>query len=114
MILRTVIGLIFLSASSAAQPGYFTYQTWLAMSEGQRAVYMAGAYDSLITFVQDEQSMRNVKHYKNCIAEAQMNNFQLAANIVDFAKDEPKLQVGSPQGATINYLISACGEPPTK
>jgi len=111
VIRRTVIGLIALSVSSAAQSNYFTYQQWLAMPEPGRVAYLAGAYDSLLTFAEDEQV---TSHYSRCLNMAQMTNFQLAANVLSFAKDRPALQTGSVQGALINYLIAACGKLPTK
>jgi hypothetical protein len=43
-----------------------------------------------------------------------MTNFQLAANVLNFAKDKPELHTGSVQGALIGYLNAACGGPPTK
>jgi hypothetical protein len=43
-----------------------------------------------------------------------MTNGQLAANVINFARDKPELQVGAVQGALVNYLIAACGQPPTK
>jgi len=55
MILRTVIGLIALLVSSAAQSNYFTYQSWLAMPESSRVAYLSGAFDSLVSFAETEQ-----------------------------------------------------------
>jgi hypothetical protein len=34
--------------------------------------------------------------------------------VLNFAKDKPELQTGLVQRALVNYLIAACGEPPTK
>jgi hypothetical protein len=114
MTLRTAIGLIALLVSSAAQSNYFTYQSWLAMAETSRVAYISGAYDSLVTFVEGEQAGRNSLHYTKCITTAKMTNFQLAANVLNFAKDKPQLHTGSMQGALIEYLNAACGQPPTK
>ena len=74
-----------------------------------RVAYISGAYDSLVTFVEGEQAGRNSRHYRKCVATAQMTNFQLAANVLNFAKDKPELHVGSVQGALIEYLNAACG-----
>ena len=111
MILRTVIGLIALLVSSAAQSNYFTYQSWLAMSESSRVAYLSGAFDSLVSFAETEQI---AVHYGKCIDAAKMTNFQLTANMLNFAKDKPELHTGLVQRALLKYLIAACGEPPTK
>jgi hypothetical protein len=111
MILRTVIGLIALLVSSAAQSNYFTYQSWLAMSESSRVAYLSGAFDSLVSFAETEQI---AMHYGKCIDAAKMTNFQLTANMLNFAKDKPELHTGLVQRALLKYLIAACGEPPTK
>jgi hypothetical protein len=91
MILRTVVVLIALLVSSGAQANYFTYQQWLAMSEMGRAAYVAGAFDSLLTFIDpaDEQAPAMKWHYNNCLLRAQMSDTQLAANVMNFAKDRP-------------------------
>jgi hypothetical protein len=114
MILRTAAGLIALLVSSAAQSDFITYQKWLALNEMSRVAYISGAYDSLVIFVEGEQAGRNSRHYRKCVATAQMTNFQLAANVLNFAKDKPELHTGSVQGALIGYLNAACGGPPTK
>jgi hypothetical protein len=64
--------------------------------------------------VEGEQAGRNSRHYRKCVDTAQITNFQLAANVLNFAKDKPELHTGSVQGALIKYLNTACGQPPTK
>ena len=112
MIRRTLIGLIAL-ISSAAQANYFTYQQWLAMNETARVLYISGAYDSFVTILSDEQSVTNSSYFKKCIQTAQMTNAQLAANVLNFAKDRPELHTDAVQTALLGYLIAACGKPPT-
>jgi hypothetical protein len=115
MILRTVIGLIALLVSSAAQSqAYYTYQSWSALSEPARAIYLSGAFDSLVTFASGEQEKRITAHYFKCIYTAKMSGSQLAANVLNFAKDKPELHTGSVQAALFKYLFATCGEPPTK
>jgi hypothetical protein len=111
MILRTVIGLIALMVSSAAQSNYFTYQTWLAMPESSRVAYVSGAFDSLVSFAETEQV---AMHYVKCIDTVKMTNSQLTANMLNFAKDKPELHTGLVQRALLKYLVAACGEPLTK
>jgi hypothetical protein len=114
MILRIVAVLIALLVSSAAQSRYLTFQTWSAASETFRVAYIAGAYDSLVIFAEGEQEERISAHYERCIGAAKMQNGQLAANVLNFAKDKPELHTGSVQGALLQYLIAACGVLPTK
>ena len=111
MILRTVVGLIALLVSSAAQSNYFTYQTWLAMPESSRIAYVSGAFDSLVSFAETEQV---AMHYVKCIDTVKMTNSQLTANMLNFAKDKPELHTGLVQRALLKYLAAACGEPLTK
>ncbi|TMK49578.1 MAG: hypothetical protein E6G70_08525 [Alphaproteobacteria bacterium] len=69
MILRTAVVLIALLVSSAAQAGYMTYQKWSAMPEVYRVAY---------------------------ITSARMTDTQLAANVLNFAKDKPDSRRGQP------------------
>jgi hypothetical protein len=104
-----------LLASSAAHSNYVTYQTWITMPEPVREAYIAGAYDSLENVGEDTEQMRRTRmHYASCLATAKMTSLQLAANVLDFAKDKPELHNALVQRALVNYLIAACGEPPTK
>jgi hypothetical protein len=121
MILRTVVLLVALLVSSAGQADYFTFQKWSALSETSRAAYIAGVYDAglpgydmMITLVEGEQSGRYSRHYQNCIGASQMSVSQLAANVLNFAKDKPELHTGSVWIALLKYLTAACGEPPKK
>jgi hypothetical protein len=111
MTLRAVIGLIALLVSSAAQSNYFTYQSWLAMSESSRVAYVSGAFDSLVSFAETDQV---AMHYGKCIDTAKMTNSALTTNVLNFAKDKPKLHTGLVQAALLQYLNAACGQPPTK
>jgi hypothetical protein len=114
MILRTVVVLIAVLFSSAAQAGYVTYQTWSAGSEAFRGAYIAGAFDSFVIPWEGEASEKTVKHYSTCIREAEMTNSQLAANVLAFAKDKPELHTGSVQAALLGYLNAACGKSPAE
>jgi hypothetical protein len=114
-ILEAVVLVGLLIVSPAARAEYFTYQTWSALNEIPRAVYIAGAYDSLMIFADTEAEGKFLRHFRKCIGTAQMSNFQLATNVLNFAKDRPALQTGSVQEALIVYLSAACGgKPPTE
>jgi hypothetical protein len=115
MIFRTVIGLIAFLVSSAAQAQFYTYQTWSAMSEPFRAVYIAGAYDTLaLTTGSDETAIRAWLHYLGCTTRSQMTTWQLSAGVLNFARDKPQFHTGLVQQVLIAYLNAACGEPPKK
>jgi hypothetical protein len=49
-----------------------------------------------------------------CLSKAKMTNGQLAANVLNFASDKPKLHTGPVQQALLDYLFAACGAPPNK
>lgn len=97
-------------SSGSSQAGFMTFSEWAQLGASNRAYYIAGAFDSLTTF--SERDTITPAHYLNCIKNAGMTNMQLADNILKYAADKPKLQVGTPQEAMINYLISACGLSP--
>jgi hypothetical protein len=107
--IRTAVILAALLFSTAAQANYFTYQTWSALTEDSRIAYLSGVFDSLLVFVPDAGL-----HYETCLVRAKTQTGQLAANVLNFAKDKPELHTGSVQGALIGYLNAACGGPPTK
>jgi hypothetical protein len=79
---------------------------------------IAGAYDG---FVYDYSSpfapaweQAGALHYEACLSKAKMSNGQLAANVLNFVSDKPKLQTGPVQLALIEYLFAASGAPPKK
>jgi hypothetical protein len=117
MTLRTVGVLIALALiSSPALADFFTFQQWAAMSELDRAVYIAGVFDSLVApGGDDEQRVRAIRvHYSQCIGEAHMTARQLSENVLNYAKGRPEFHTGPVQDPLLNYLIAACGALPTK
>jgi hypothetical protein len=119
MILRTAVVLIALLVSSAAQSYYATYQQWLAMSEGGRSAYIIGAFDGYLyddsQFFVSEQWQRDATfHYEMCLSKARMTSDQLAANVMNFARDKPDLHTQPVQHVLMNYLFAACGTAPKK
>jgi hypothetical protein len=55
-----------------------TYSEWERLPEGHRAMYIAGAFDSLIAFAINDDHAKTNSHYQQCILNAKMNNVQLA------------------------------------
>jgi hypothetical protein len=119
MILRIIVAvLLAMLASTSAQSYYLTYQQWLAMPEVARDAYLMGAFDGFeydnSTLLSPAWEQAAALHYETCLSKAKMTNGQLAANVLNYAKDKPKLQTGPVQEALIDYLFAACGAPPTK
>jgi hypothetical protein len=100
---------LFIAQPAAAN--FLTYAEWVRMNADMRAIYIAGAYDALITFAMSDEQRAVNAHYSNCITRSKMTVSQLAENVRKFAKDKPKLQdfVETP---LINYLYEYCGAPP--
>ncbi len=102
---------LFIAQPAAAN--FLTYAEWLRMNPDKRAVYIAGAFDALITFAMSDEQRAVNAHYNNCIANSKMTVAQLAENVRQFAKGKPNLQdyVETP---LINYLYQFCGAPPQR
>ena len=89
-----------------------------------RAIHIAGIFDAtvsdgvLIDTLSADELLQPLGtqwlHFDRCVNRSQMTDFQLAANVADFAKDKPKLQIGSVQAALQQYLAATCGKAPTK
>jgi len=75
-----------------------TYQKWSAMPEVYRVAYIAGVFDTTVTaWADDEQKTSAFKaYYSECITSARMTDTQLAANVLNFAKDKPDSRRGQP------------------
>lgn len=91
---------------------FFTYAQWDALPSNLRSAYIAGLYDALVSFANDEGDQRVATHYQQCIARSKMNNAQMADNIRSFTSARPELQGNPVGGALIAYLIKLCGMPP--
>ncbi len=109
---RTILALcagLFIAQPAAAN--FLTYAEWARMKPDMRAIYMAGAFDALVTFAMSDEQRAVNAHYNDCITRSKMTVAQLAENVRQFAKGKPNLQdyVETP---LINYLYSFCGAPP--
>jgi len=109
---RTVLALCAgLLIAQPAADNFLTYAEWVRMKPDMRAIYVAGAYDALITFAMSDEQRAVNAHYSNCITRSKMTVAQLAESVRQYAKDKPNLQdyVETP---LINYLYEFCGAPP--
>jgi hypothetical protein len=104
--------LVLLLTATPVQAAYLTYAQWRALPVESRALYIAGAFDSLIGFASDGGDVAVNRHYSNCLAQSHMTNKQLAINVSNFVDGKPELQGKSVQGGLINYLLEMCGAPP--
>ena len=110
--MRQLIFAVSIFCASTADAAFFTYSEWDRLSEDGRAMYIAGAYDSLTGYASDDRGASTARHYQQCVARAKMSNAQLAANIRVFAASRPSMQSSTVQNALVNYLIEACGKAP--
>ena len=103
-----------LSALMTGQAGaqvYYSYPEWERLNDSARAVYIAGAYDSLVSIATPDTASAS-RHYSKCIGSNRLTNEQLARNVRTFVATRPDLQKGPVQGGLLNYLVELCGAPP--
>jgi hypothetical protein len=75
--LRVVLGLVIAVATPLSSwSAFFTYSQWDALDGDLRAVYIAGAFDSLV----------------RCIQRSKMDNRRLADNVRAYAATRPDIQ----------------------
>jgi hypothetical protein len=90
---------------------YYSYPEWDRLSEAEQAIYIAGAYDSLVS-IASPNTASAARHYSRCVANNRLSSEQLARNIRAFVAGRPALQKGPVQGGLINYLVELCGAAP--
>jgi hypothetical protein len=56
-----------------------SYSQWEARDQGWRAAYIAGAVDSLLTYVTDEHGRLASNHYENCLKRTKMTDGQFVS-----------------------------------
>src|SRR5262245_18110020 len=89
---------------------YYTYAEWDRLSDQARTMYIAGAYDSLISITSSD-TVSIARHYARCVS-GRVPIEQLAKNVRTFVAARPDLQKRPVQVGLINYLIELCGAPP--
>ena len=92
-----------------ASATFLTYAQWSALPSRDRTLYMAGAFDELISEATGTLALKLVRHYSECVASAQMSDGQLADNVLSFAATQPQLQTSTVPEALVAYLGKACG-----
>jgi hypothetical protein len=110
--MRILIALFSIALSvMPAVANFLTYSEWSALPENAQSMYIAGAYDSLVTFVSTDDEINAAQHYSECVAKSGMTNRQLAQNVRTYAATKPELQGGNVQVALVRYLLELCGKP---
>lgn len=114
---RLLIAIVWLATGPLpATANYLTYSQWAALPVSDRAIYIAGAMDQFTSIVGsfgDTVMPRLAAHYGKCLGTAKMRNIQLAQNVANFASSRPELQTKPVPVALYEYLLAACGAPPT-
>lgn len=100
-----------MTAQSAVSANYFNYAQWDRMSLNDRAAYIAGSFDTLIT-VGAAGTAKAMDHYEACMNRAGLTNVQLAENVRLFAASRPAMHGGPLQVALVSYLVELCGKAP--
>ena len=112
--MKSVMIAVLLSALLLGQAHaqvYYSYPQWDRLSESDQAVYIAGAYDSLVS-IASPNTASAARHYSRCLASNRLSSEQLARNVRAFVASRPDLQKGPVQGGLVNYLVELCGAPP--
>ena len=90
---------------------YYSFPDWDRLSEAEQAIYIAGAYDSIVS-IASPNTASAARHYSRCLASIRLSSEQLARNVRTFVANRPDLQKGPVQGGLVNYLVELCGAPP--
>ena len=72
---------------------YYSYPEWERLNDSARAMYIAGAYDSVVS-VANLNSASASRHYAKCVASSRLTSEQLARNVHTFVSARPQLQKG--------------------
>jgi hypothetical protein len=90
--LRVVLGLVIAVATPLSSwSAFFTYSQWDALDGDLRAVYIAGAFDSLVGYSDPSDTSAEI-HYFRCIQRSKMDNRRLADNVRAYAATRPDIQ----------------------
>src|SRR5207245_4575781 len=111
--MKSLVIAVFLSAlmiSRANTQVYYNYPAWDRLSDQARTMYIAGAYDSLVSISSPDTASIS-RHYSKCVSGRGPIE-QLAKNVRTFVAARPDLQKKPGQVGRMNYLIELVGAPP--
>ena len=106
------IVLLFSTATVDSQTLYLDYGHWEQMPASFRAMYIAGAFDTVSVVTVPEAAM-SARHYNECVAKAGLSTGQLAQNMKEYAETQPDAPSKPVPTILVRYLISLCGLPGT-
>jgi hypothetical protein len=111
--MRALLAVAWIFVSSTAHATFLTYSDWDRLSEDDRTLYIAGAFDVLasVSDTGDKEGKR-LMHYRNCIAINDITSRQLARNVHAYASNRPTDQRFSVPSILIRYLSEFCGLAP--
>jgi len=109
-----LLGAALLIQCTTVEAQFFDYSEWQKLLPSSRAIYIAGAFDSLIGFATDESGKEVSAHYSGCVSRSRMDNSQLSKNVRKYLSSRPELHGGSVQAALVTYLVVLCGAPKGK
>jgi hypothetical protein len=110
-VVRVILVLSLLTFASPAFAIFMTCSKWLSISPSDRIAYVAGVYDSLVTFAESADSAKAGMHYQNCIARSKMSPQQMSENIRAFVLPKAELHARPMPAAVLDYLLVVCGKP---
>src|SRR6516164_9552212 len=88
---------------------YYTYSEWDRLSDQARTMYIAGAYDSLVSIASPETASTS-RHYSKCVSGRGPNQ-QPSKNGPNFMGGGPSLPKKPGEGGLIQYSIELWGAP---
>jgi hypothetical protein len=103
--------LLICGVSSSAEAQYYFYTDWAEAGEAARADYIAGAFDSYVTFG-NHYFPGPSWHYAECLARSGMTPIQLADNVLAYAADKLALHPLPVPAIMLEYLAELCGPAP--
>ena len=86
---RFIVCAWILLLPNPALSNFYNYPEWQRLSPVERAAYIAGAFNSLISYHTDDIGAKASAHYFKCMQKSNMNNMQLAENVSAFASTRP-------------------------
>ncbi len=108
--LLSTLALLLVTAPAAAQ--FYNFSQWERLPKFARAIYISGAFDSLIIYGKDPKDAQMSSHYRACINNSKMDSAQLANNVLSYAHRHPEVRAQPVQVALAKYLFALCGKPP--
>src|SRR5262245_43356401 len=109
-VIAGLLAAVMIGRAKAAVYDTFPDVDWDRLTHQAPTMYIAGAYDSLVSITSADTAAIS-RHYSKCVS-GRIPIEQLAKNVRTFVAARPDLQKKPVQVGLINYLIEHCGPPP--